>query len=357
MKKCELLIILSILLFNLNIFGQNKLSKPENNFEYLWNLFDEKYASFEEKNIDWSLSYKTYRSEVTSKTTDFELFNIFKDMLKPLNDSHVTLKANSINTKFSARKSSKILDELKPIKNKREAMHKMTENTLGKLGFAAVKELGPTFRGNKLFGYTNNSNLGYLRFHRCFSKYAMMNGPFLDSQLETIFKSFKNLEVLIIDVRFNIGGEDKFVNKIVGRLVDNQVLGYYKQGRKNKESFELLQSIYIKPRGEYKFLKKVYLLTNDKTVSAADVLALIMQQLPNVTIVGGNTNGSFSDIYSKKLPNGWKINLSDERYFSSNMVNYEGVGVPVDVTAYTTLKDIKEKNDSVLLKVLDLIKK
>jgi hypothetical protein len=357
MKKYKSLAILGILLFNLNIFGQNKLSKPERNFEYLWNLFNEKYASFEEKNIDWNVKYKTYRTEVTSKTTDLELFNVFKNMLRPLNDGHVSLKANSIDAKFSARKSSKILQELKSIKNKREVIHKMTNNTLSKLGFAPVIEIGPKFRGNKLFGYTNNSSVGYLRFHRCFSKYALMNGPFLNRQLEKIFKSFSHLDALILDVRFNIGGDDKFSNKIVGRLVQDRILGYYKQGKKNKESFEPLQPKYIKSRGKSKFLKKVYLLTNDMTVSAADVLALMMQQLKNVTIVGDNTNGSFSDIYSKRLPNGWRINLSDERYFSPNMTNYEGVGVPVDVFVHTTLKDIIDENDPVLLKVIDLIVK
>jgi hypothetical protein len=29
-----------------------------------------------------------------------------------------------------------------------------------------------------------------------------------------------------------------------------------------------------------------------------------MDQFPNVTIVGENSNGSFSDILTKKLPNG-----------------------------------------------------
>jgi carboxyl-terminal processing protease len=55
------------------------------------------------------------------------------------------------------------------------------------------------------------------------------------------------------------------------------------------------------------FAKQVVLITNDRTVSAADVFALMMSELPNVTIIGEPTNGSYSDIYSKKLPNGWRI--------------------------------------------------
>ena len=82
-----------------------------------------------------------------------------------------------------------------------------------------------------------------------------------------------------------------------------------------------------------------------------------MSQLPNVTIVGENSNGSFSDILTKKLPNGWSVNLSNERYYSADMVNYEGVGVPVDVEAKNTLADFETYNDSVLTKALQLLKK
>ena len=352
------LITLIGILFTSIIFGQNQLSHPERNFEYLWDLFDQKYANFEQKNHNWDDTYNIYRAKVTQKTTDMELFNIFKDMLKPLNDAHVKLTAPSIDAKFSARKPSKILVELSSVKNLRASMHKMTDNTLNKLGFTSIKEIGPKYKGNKLFAYSNNDKTGYLRFHRSASKIIFgmpIDSPFLNKQLEKIFKSFKQLETLIIDIRFNIGGNDEFVNKIVGRLIEEEFLAYYKQEKLNKNQFGPLHSISVKPQGKSKFLKKVYLLTNDLTVSAADVLTLMIQQLPNSTIVGDNSNGSFSDILSKKLPNGWNINLSNERYFSIDMKNYEGSGVPVDVYAHTTLKDIKDKNDSVLLKTLALI--
>ncbi|MGK0447078.1 MAG: hypothetical protein ACJA2M_000850 [Polaribacter sp.] len=363
----HILIISIVLLFNSCAYSQkscihsnqNTLSEAEENFEYLWHLFDEKYPTFEEKQLDWNVSYNTYRYKVTSSTTDIELYRILCSMIAPLNDAHIRLTAKSIDSTFSARRPSRLAIELKGIKGKRKAIRDMTDNTISTLNFHPLKHIGPKFKGNPLFSFTNNSKIGYLRFQRCFSTMFFgeypVNGLFLNKQLDEVFKSFKDMEAIIIDVRTNMGGDDTFANKVVGRLTNVKLLGHYKQEKKGKDVFGKLIPKYINPAGKFRFLKKVYLITDDKTVSAADVLALDMKQIPNVTIVGDNTNGSFSDIYSDRLPNGWVIDISNERYLSPTMINYEGKGVPVDIKAYTTFEDVKNKNDSVLLKVIRII--
>lgn len=363
----HILIISVILLFTSFSYSQkscfhtyqNTLSKAEKNFEYLWHLFDEKYATFEEKQLDWNASYNTFRNKVTSSTTDIELYQILCNMLAPLNDAHVTLSAKSIDSTFSPSRPSRIIKELQGIKGKRKAIRDMTDNTISNLNFHPINHIGPKYNGRPLFSYTNNSKIGYLRFQRCFSTMLFgeypVNGLFLNKQLEKIFKSFIEMEAIIIDIRTNMGGDDSFANKVARRLTNTKILGHYKQEKKGKDMFGELIPKYLNPRNKTRFLKKVYLITDDKTVSAADVLALDMKQIPNVTIVGDNSNGSFSDIYSDRLPNGWNIDMSNERYLSPKMVNYEGKGVPVDIKAYTTFEDVKNKNDSVLLKVIHII--
>ena len=83
------------------LFAQ-ELSKPEQNFETLWNLFDRNYALFEPKNIDWDMLYQVYRPKVTSKTTDDELFQIMSDMLGHLNDNHVSLRSSNPSRRYCA---------------------------------------------------------------------------------------------------------------------------------------------------------------------------------------------------------------------------------------------------------------
>ena len=213
------------------------------------------------------------------------------------------------------------------------------ETTLYRNGFDSIKQIGPKFRGKRLFTYTKNETIGYLRFFRSFSTFLKMDGFSLNSQLNKMFDEFSDVESLIIDIRFNMGGTDEFSQKIAGRFVEEKMVGFLKQTRKDGEFGELKEK-YIKPTGKKPFKHPVVLITNDRTVSAADVFAMMMAELPNVTLMGEPSNGSYSDIYSKRLPNGWRIHLSNQRYYSLGMNNYEGVGTPVDIESKNMLKDV-----------------
>ena len=68
---------------------------PERNFKVLWRTFSRRYPFFQLRNVNWKKQRDTYRSRVTSKTNDDELFEILCQMLSPLNDGHVELKARA----------------------------------------------------------------------------------------------------------------------------------------------------------------------------------------------------------------------------------------------------------------------
>ena len=174
--------------------------------------------------------------------------------------------------------------------------------------------------------------------------------------MDEIFESFAELDGLIIDIRFNIGGNDSFSQKVAGYLVSETTTGFHKQTLKNKE-FQELKTHYIKPSKKHHFAGKVVLLTNDKTVSAADVMALMLSEMPQATLIGEPSNGSYSDLSSHKLPNGWRISLSNQRYLSPVLKkNYEGFGTPVDIEVLNMLSDIEKQEDAVLLKALEHLK-
>jgi carboxyl-terminal processing protease len=350
-KKIAGLVCLIILCIN----GFGQVNKPVKNFEAFWQLLDQNYASFEEKQIDWNQTYQEYRPKVSSTTTDEKLFDLFSQMVAPFNDAHLVLKAKNIDKTFSASRKSRIKEELSNVENLGTEFRCMTETTLYRNGFDPIKQIGPEFRNKKLFSYTTNGTIGYLRFFRSFSTLVNMNGFLLNNQLNQIFKEFSSVNSLIIDVRFNMGGTDEFSQKVAGRFVEKKAVGFLKQTRKNAV-FGDLEERYIKPTRKEPFAKQVVLITNDRTVSAADVFAIMMAEIPNVTIIGEPTNGSYSDIYSRKLPNGWRVNLSNQRYFSVGMMNYEGRGTPVDIDVKNMLADVIDKEDRVLLKAIDLLK-
>ncbi|WP_436515501.1 S41 family peptidase [Ekhidna sp. To15] len=346
MHSKKLTLLVSLWILHTPYVGAQS-NKPVETFEACWNLFDESYASFEEKGIDWHAAYREYKPQVNENTTDRELFIIITNMLKPLGDAHVNLIAKNIDTAFSADRYSRVKEVIRPLDGRKKPyIEGMMDQTLYDNGFEEVKKLGPVYKDDTLFTYTRTQDLGYLRFFRSFSKLAKMVGPSLDSQLDQIFGYFNGVESIIIDVRFNMGGDDAFSQKIAGRFVEEKKVGFKKQTRR-KHEFGSIKEKYIKPEGE-PFLGKVILLTNDQTFSAADVLALMMASVQNATIIGEPSNGSYSDLYGKKLPNGWRVTLSNQRYYSTDMKNYEGKGTSVDIEVQTTLQDINSKSDSVL---------
>lgn len=352
-KSALALIFSSILI---SAYAQTESNNPQKNFDALCDLFDKGYASFEEKGIDWESRCQKFREKISANTSDPELFQIMSELLKPLNDAHVKLKANKLDSSFSASRESRIMNEFRsiPREERKVLFRAMTENTLDKNDFEPIKELGPKFRDEKLFSYTKSANVGYLRFFRSFSKILLMNGPSVDKHLTRIFNSFEDLNAVIVDVRFNIGGEDRFSQNVAGRFIEKETVGFMKETRKDGK-FGEMETRMIKPKGKKPFLNKVVLLTNDRTISAADVLALMMGEFSNVTIIGERSNGSYSDLDSKTLPNGWKLTLSNQRYFSASKKNYEGFGTPVDIEVKDTFENMQKKEDAVLLKALEFL--
>lgn len=335
-------------------------SRPEQTFEAFWRFFDEHYAFFAEKNVDWALAYERNRPLVNAATTDAQLYDVLTGMVKPFGDKHISL-ATPDGAVFDAGRPSRILGEFGG-KGEPGAFARMVDGTLAAHGFGPLRQAGPVADGRPLFSYSTNERIGYLRFTRAWGRSLGGVGlpvtPGLASALETVFREFADKDGLIIDVRFNQGGFDEIPFAVAGRVAQARVLGLYRQSRNGPRhgDFGPLVPSYIEPAKGTRFVKPVVLLTNDQTVSAADVFALAMTQLPNVTLVGENSNGSFSDRYPylrpKVLPNGWKLHLSNQRYFSPEMVNYEGVGVPVDIEVRNMWADRDGPGDVVVLRAL-----
>ena len=133
---------------------------PERNFEALWRTFHNRYPFFELRNVDWKTQYDIYRPKVTPRTTDDQLFNIFCQMLDPLDDGHVELKA-----KLSGhRKARRFSPEKKPrfhrefSKRERKQLFKTSEKTLAHHGFGKLAQTEAW-----MLLYCRSRKFGYIR--------------------------------------------------------------------------------------------------------------------------------------------------------------------------------------------------
>src|SRR6202022_3337056 len=180
----------------------------------------------------------------------------------------------------------------------------------------------------------------------------------LRSALDLIANDFRLLKGMVIDIRDNPGGEDDIALTIINRFCDRKRVAFRRKTKigPGKEDFTPLKTWYIEPQGQVRFTRPVVLLTCDSVFSGGEAFALAIKQLPHVTIIGDHTNGIFSYQLEKKLPNGWRYCLSYQKYFSADMVCYEGKGVPVDITLFNKKADIKNGSDPLITRALKLLK-
>jgi carboxyl-terminal processing protease len=322
----------------------------ELNFEKLWKTFQYRYPFFELRNVDWKKQYAVYRPKVTSLTSDDELFDIFCEMLDPLNDGHVELKGKTgpgrKKRSFNPEPTPRFRQEFS--KQEIRQLFKTTQKTLSSRGFGPLEETAAW-----MLHYCRSNDVAYIRI----LELEDVKKRKLTEALDRICDDFSSLKGIIIDIRENPGGDDSIVIEIVNRFCDQERTAFRRKTKTGPgdADFTPVKSWYIEPQGPAQFTGPIIILSCDSVFSGGEVFALAMKQLPHVTIIGDDTNGIFSYQLEKKLPNGWRYRLSYQMYFSPDMVCYEGRGVPVDIRMLNKKSDIENGVDPLITRALELI--
>jgi C-terminal processing protease CtpA/Prc len=99
------------------------------------------------------------------------------------------------------------------------------------------------------------------------------------------------------------------------------------------------------------------LLTGIDSVSAAETFTMaLMGRTPAVTRSGENTQGVFSDVLGRTLPNGWRFGLPNEIFLTEGGKTFDAVGIPPDIAVPVfPSEDLKKGRDSCLEKALELL--
>ena len=80
--------------------GEDEPNDPLNNFELFWQDFDQHYGLFYARRWNWDSIYNVYQPQVTTKTTESDLWNVFRKMISYLDDSHTFIENPSQNWFF-----------------------------------------------------------------------------------------------------------------------------------------------------------------------------------------------------------------------------------------------------------------
>ena len=82
-----------------------------------------------------------------------------------------------------------------------------------------------------------------------------------------------------------------------------------------------------------------------------------MNRSPRPVRIGENTQGVFSDVLVRTLPNGWQYTLPNEEFRTRTWPTYDGPGIPPDLhRPVFTPTDITNHQDPAFTTAFNLLK-
>ncbi|WP_396601200.1 S41 family peptidase [Algibacter sp. R77976] len=327
--------IITLLLFCISvscektILGDDELNTPINNFELLWQDFDEHCSLFISKNIDWDATYNQFKPQVTNNTSEEELWQIFSEMLETFDDSHINLYSENDAEVFTSG----------------FALNEQSKNEFSK-ALISTKYLDyrteVTSEDNLSYGKIKEKNIGYI--------YLGAEDGQNPGIIENVIEKLNPYDAIIFDIRQNTGGFESYTRRIASAFADNENLVYSTQTRNgpNHNDFDE-KTLFYSERIGTQYSSPVVLLTDRRTISAGESLALYMKTYNEVTQIGDTTASDFSTVSNRRfLPNGWSYKYPIQLPMKPSGEFLDGNGNIPDIYEKNIENDIINNTDKVL---------
>jgi hypothetical protein len=329
----------------------------------IWDLFseifDEYYVDFSLQGVNWNQTIHDAGIGLHEGVDDATLFSAMEQTLVTLKDGHNYIQAPQGWWTKTLNKPTLLMRLTQEFASENGLPFPLTDDVIDDALIEALNDFlvqnleyqwelvtqyaqQPTdikMAHGGLIRWFDNEGIGYLYIGGMTGysdiedyddpQYAQETLTAINNALDSALEDLKNSQGLIIDIRNNDGGHDYVSKALAQRFTDTQVHAYSKQTRSG-DSRTPLRKVYLEPHNGPKYTGPIALLTSSSTVSAAEVFALSMSQLPNVILIGEDSQGAFSDVLEWTLPNGFHIGFSNEFYLSPEGEWFESRGVPVD---------------------------
>ncbi|MEW2300701.1 S41 family peptidase [Streptomyces sp. NPDC006655] len=320
---------------------------PRASFDVFWQSFEENYPFFAAKGIDWHAVRDHYRPLVHEDTPRAELFTIFSRMIEPLHDAHVLVQDGDRHYGVGRPGTTVPGPEL-DAKVKKFVVARDLKGATGRQDFA-----------DGLITYADLAGgLGYLRIAD-FDGYNQDDDSYaadlteLDRALNTVLTPARtrSLHGLIIDLRVNGGGSDALGIHIAERLTDTPYVAYSKRVRDDPADpsrHTPPEPVRVTPARGPRYTGPIALLTGGSTISAGETFTQALIDRPGRTVrVGQPTQGVFSDILVRYLPDGMAAWLPNEEFLTRTGRTFDGAGIPPDITEPVfTAEEFAKNRDS-----------
>nr|WP_189268849.1 S41 family peptidase [Streptomyces fuscichromogenes] len=332
---------------------------PRTSFDVFWQSFEENYPFFAVKGIDWHAVRDHYRPLVHKNTTRAQLFDTFSRMITPLHDAHVAVldgdRHYGVPRPGTVIPTGELNDRVKRFIVDRDLRTAADRQDFagGLITYADLKQQG----------------LGYLRI-ASFDGYDQDDASYtaqlaeLDRALDTVLTPARTraLHGLVIDLRINGGGSDALGIRIAERLTDTPYTAYSKRARNDPTDAAKHthpEPIPVTPSPKPRYTGPIALLTGGSTVSAGETFTQALIDRPGRTVrIGQPTQGVFSDVMTRDLPNGMAVWLPNEEYLTRDDRTFDGTGIPPQITEPVfTDKEFTKNRDSAFDRAVALLRR
>jgi carboxyl-terminal processing protease len=369
-----------------------------NDFEIFWQTMNELYINFELRGVDWNKVYKDASQSLDDMKSEEELFGFLAALIEPLGDPHAVLINAPLSQQLDESITAALKNEQTPIfsaSRKKTLSQKLFEEYVSTLnldddlneeqlqsaenyivdGVETMREIIldyadenadiETSAADEIAWFKTPDNIGYL-FIGSMADYTENKSTLISDiasdlaiaevSINQALQDLENTKGLIIDVRFNDGGQDQIALNFVRHFMSQSQVIYAKSAGRGASATPL-KEVLLDPQSDNIYVKPTAVLVSGDTVSAAELFTLAMASLPQVTIIGEPTAGAFSDILVKRLTSDIVFGVSNETYFDTQGNNYEEVGIPPDITVpFATLQERQDGYDAGIDKAIEWIK-
>lgn len=282
---------------------------------------EQRYSYLEVRPVDWPAAWKAYEPRLTAAATPREFAVIAGEMLAQTKDPHIWLLENqqivpAFRRVAEPNANPRLLPRL--VRNLKQH-HPMVASGLAAPG------------------------VGYLAIHSWERKYA----PKL---LEAVYAAMDELRpepALIIDVRFNSGGDETIARALAGCFVEKRVLyaGHVSLDPAAPGKFSAPVERWLEPNREKPpYRGKIAVLMGPVNMSSAEAFLLMMKQVPGAKLLGTRSYGASGNPQPHVLANGVTVLLPSWKARTAEGVEFEGQGLAPAIEVPASAAELKEKD-------------
>jgi hypothetical protein len=323
---CLRLLLAAAVLAALMGFGRAALaSESLSLFDRAWSDFHRHYSYFEVKDVDWVELRREHRPRFTGDLTPLEFASRLSEMLQELEDHHVTVRGPAGGV------------------YRYEGIYRINYPVDIPLAYARRSEYATLGRGAirhaELKGGAAHLIIDSLD-SELFDKIS-------ERALDRVMERYRNSPGVIVDIRANQGGSRKAALRLASRFADRQVTVAKVRERIPDGGYSGLKRVAMAPSGRTRYTGQVVCLVGEKTMSAAEWLAMALDALPRVTLMGDVTRGSSGLPRTFSLENGVTYRIPTQVVYRPDGKLLEGRGVEPDIRV-SPEKSIFEGRDVLL---------